>query len=135
MLDFILIMEAVATGQTFRDVMLTPIFISDDLFEELAAPKRISENAMDWSELPIGVIYQVKAVIPIYTKHGPQTLLVLIDNDAVDTKVWAPKIVIKDLKSGMKTCYNAYIKSLGEQKIKLPNGRMRKFFDFETVYV
>ena len=60
MLDFILIMEAVATGQTFRDVMLTPIFISDDLFEELAAPKRISENAMDWSELPINVIYQIK---------------------------------------------------------------------------
>ena len=128
-------MEAVATGQTFRDIMLTPIFISEDLFEELATPKRISENAMDWSELPIDVIYQIKAVMPIHTKYGPQTLLVLNDNAAVETKVWAPKIVTKDLKSGMKTCYNAYIKYLGEQQIRLPNGRMRKFFDFETVYV
>ena len=112
-----------------------PVFITDDVFDVLAAQKRISENAMDWCELPLHVIYLVKDVIPINTKYGPQTLLVLIENTSVEKRVWSPKNVTKDLKSGMKTCFNAYIKSLGEQVTVLPSGRLRKYFDFETVYI
>ena len=50
--------------------MESPVFITDEIFEELAAPKRNIEDAINWCELPANVIYQVKFVIPVQTKFG-----------------------------------------------------------------
>ena len=53
-------------------------------------------------------------------------------------KVWAPSILVRDLKSGFKlngkNCL-AFIKSLGEKETNVVGEAKKKFFDLETVYL
>ena len=112
---------------------MTTLFITDEMFEELAAPKRNMEDAIDWYELPVNIIYQVKFLIPVQTKYGNKSLLVLNDKDGLEIKVWAPVNVSKELKICKNN--NAYIKSLGEKVGKTSSGKSKRYYDFETVYV
>ena len=128
-------MDNVAIDQVFLDCMESPVFITDEIFEELAAPKRNMEDAINWCELPTNVIYQVKFVMPMSTKYGNQVLLVLINKDGFEIKVWAPTNVSKELKLRTKLSNNTYIKSLGEKIAKTSSGRNKRYYDFETAYI
>ena len=128
-------MDSAAFDQFLQDCMTTTSFISDEMFEEIAAPKRNMEDAIDWCELPINVIYQVKFLIPVQTKFGNQVLLVLISKEGLEIKVWSPANVSKELKICTKSSNNTYIKSLGEKVGKTSSGRNKRYYDFETAYI
>ena len=59
--------------------MTTPIFITDEMFEKLVAPKRNNETAtkdvIDWCKLPVNVIYQVKFVIPVRENYADKVIV------------------------------------------------------------
>ena len=122
-----------ATDQFFESCMMTP-FITDEIFEQLAAPKRNIEDAIDWCELPLNVIFQVRFLIPVQTRYGNKVLLVLTSKEGLEIKVWSPLNVSKELKICTKSSNNTYIKSLGEKVGKTSSGRNKRYFDFETVY-
>ena len=105
------------------------------MFEQLAAPKRNIEDAIDWCELPLNVIYQVKFLIPVQTKYGNKVLLVLISKEGLEIEVWSPLNVSKELKICKKSNNNTYIKSLGEKVGKTSSGRNKRYFVFETAYI
>ena len=115
------------------------VFLSDVDFEQLAATRRVTEEAIDWVNLPIGVVYHVHSILPIKTKWGAQIILVLRYKDGDEIKVWAPSNVSKELKSGSKlnsnNSSNVYIKSLGQKETKTSTGGRKRYFDFDTVYL
>ena len=113
--------------------MMTPIFITDEMFEELADLQRKTiEDVIEWSQLPIDVIYQLKL---IDSRNGNRNLLVLIDKEGVEIKVWPPANVTRELKTRTKTNNNTYIKSLGEKLGKTSSGRNKRYYDFEIVSI
>ena len=123
-------MDSVAFDQFLQD---WTSFISDEMFEEIAAPKRNMEDAIDWRELPINVIYEVKLLTPVQTKFGNKVLLTLVGKDGLENKVWCPTNVSKELKLCAKS--STYIKSLGEKTGKTSSGRNKRYFDFETANI
>ena len=131
-------MDIVSIDRFLQNATMTSIFITDVMFEEMTSSKRsIAEDAINWCELPVNVIYQVKYVIPVQTKFSAtdQVLIVLNNEDGSEIKVWSPRNVNKDLKAGIKTSNNAYIKSLGQKIRKTASGRCTRYYDFETVYI
>ena len=111
-------------------------FLSDEDFEYLAATKRVADEAIDWCNLPMNMIYRVRALVPIQTKWGAHVILELGSREGEEIKVWAPGNVSKDLKAGMKLKgTDAYIKSLGQKETKTSAGIKKRYFDFETVYI
>ena len=126
-------MAQVEIDRVLQEMMMP--FITDEMFEELATPKRNTEDAINWCDLPVNVIYQVKFLIPVQTKYGNQVLLVLINKEASEIKVWSPANVSKELKICAKSSNNVYIKPLGEKVGKTSSGRNKRYFDFETVYI
>ena len=48
-------------------------FLSDENFEYMSAAKRTSEEAIDWTDLPLHTVFRVHSVLPIQTKweHNP----------------------------------------------------------------
>ena len=112
-------------------------FLNDENFEHLAAARRLSEEAIDWKDLPIDIVYRVHAIVPIRTKWGAQVILELKNREGVEFKVWTPNNVYKDLKSGMKLqgADDVYIKSLGQKEAKSSMGTRKRYYDFETVYL
>ena len=117
----------------------TPLssFLSDENFEHLAAAKRVSEEAIDWKDLPMNIVFRVHALVPIQPKWGAQVILELKNREGEEFKVWAPSNVYKDLKSGMKLkgTEDVYIKSLGQKEAKTNTGTKKRYYDFETVYL
>ena len=111
-------------------------FLSDEDFEYLIATKRVADEAIDWCNLPMNIIYRVHTLVPIQTKWGARVILELRSREGEEIKVWAPGNVSKDLKSGMKLKgTDAYIKSLGQKETKTSAGIKKRYFDFETVYI
>ena len=112
-------------------------FLSDEDFEYLVATKQVSEEAIDWSELPVNTVFRVQNLVPIQTKWGPRCILELQSRDGNIIKVWSLTNVTKDLKSGMKlnNTQNAYIKALGQKETKTTTGSKKRCYDFETVYI
>ena len=111
-------------------------FLSDEDFEYLTATKRVADEAIDWCNLPMNIIYRVHTLVPIQTKWGAHVILELRSREGEEIKVWAPGNVSKDLKSGMKLKgTDAYIKSLGQKETKTSAGIKKRYFDFETVYI
>ena len=109
-------------------------FISDEDFAQLSATKRVTQEAIDWCDLPLHVVYQVEGIVPL-TKWGAQVILQLKNNAGDEIKVWAPANVSKELKSGTKLYgVNVYIKSLGQKEAKTTT-RKKRYYDFETVYL
>ena len=110
-------------------------FLSDENFEYMSATKRTSEEAIDWADLPLHIVFRVHSILPIQTKWGAQAILELKNREGVEFKVWAPSNVHKDLKSGMKVhgSEDVYIKSLGQKATKSSSGGKRRYYDFETV--
>ena len=119
------------------DYTVPPSFLSDENFEYIAAAKRVSEEAIDWKDLPVDKVFRVHAIVPIRTKWGAQAILELKNREGVEFKVWAPNNVYKDLKSGMKLqgIEDVYIKSLGQKEAKTNTGAKKRYYDFETVYL
>jgi len=111
---------------------MTPIFITDEMFEELVEQQRKTfEDVIDWSEVPVNVIYQLKLI----SRNGNRNLLVLIDYQGSEIKVWSPANVTRELKTRTKTNNNTYIKSLGEKLGKTSSGRNKRYYDFEIVSI
>ena len=112
-------------------------FLSDENFEQLAAIKRVTEEAIDWCDLPINIVYCVQTLIPIQTKWGARVILKLKNREGGKFKVWAPNNICRDLKSGMKLkgFEFAYIKSLGQKETTTITGARKRYYDFETVYI
>ena len=111
-------------------------FLSNEDFEYLAATKHVAEEAIDWCDLPINIVFRVHALMPIQTKWGGRVILELKSREGEEIKVWSPANVSKDIKCGMKlNGTNAYIKSLGQKEIRTSSGTKKRYFDFETVYV
>ena len=111
-------------------------FLSDEDFEYLTATKRVADEAIDWCNLPMNIIYRVHTLVPIRTKWGAHVILELRSREGEEIKVWAPGNVSKDLISGMKLKgTDAYIKSLGQKETKTSAGIKKRYFDFETVYI
>ena len=112
-------------------------FLSDHDFEYLAATKHVTEEAIDWCNLPINTVYRVHALVPIQTKWGARVILELRSREGEEIKVWTPGNVSKDLKYGMKlnSTEDAYIKSLGQKETKTSAGLKKRYYDFETVYI
>ena len=131
--------EAVPSSLAAASSSSANVFLSDVDFEQLAATRRVTEEAIDWLNLPIGAIYHVHSILPIKTKWGAQSILVLRNKDGVGIKVWAPVNVSKELKSGIKlnnnNSSNVYIKSLGQKETKTSTGGRKRYFDFDAVYV
>ena len=121
----------------FFDGLMTPTFISDETFEELTALRRDEEdNVIDWCDLPLDIIYQVKFLIPVRTKYGNKVLLVLKSKEGTEIKVYSPTNVSKELKICMKSAKSAaYIKSMGEKVGRTSSGRRTRYYDFESAYV
>ena len=111
-------------------------FVSDADFEYLAAARNVAEEAIDWSDLPINIVYRIHAVLPIQTKSGARVILKLRNREGEDIKVWTPANVSKDVKSGIKlNGTDAYIKSLGQKETRTSAGSKRRYFDFQTVFI
>ena len=112
-------------------------FLSDENFEQLAATKRVTEEVIDWCDLPINVVYCVQNVVPIQTKWGARIILKLKNREGDKFKVWVPNNICKDLKAGMKLkgFQFAYIKSLGPKETTTIAGAKKRYYDFETVYI
>ena len=112
-------------------------FLSDQDFEYLTATKRVADEALDWRNLPINIVYRVHALVPIQTKWGAHVILELRSREGEEIKVWAPCNVSKDLKCGMKlnSSADAYIKSLGQKETKTSAGAKKRYYDFETVFI
>ena len=122
----------------FFDGLMTPTFISDETFEELTAPRRNEEdnNVIDWCDLPLDIIYQVKFLIPVRAKYGNKVLLVLKSKEGTEIKVYSPTNVSKELKICMKSAKSAaYINSVGEKVGRTSSGRRTRYYDFESAYV
>ena len=118
------------------DFRLPTLFLSDTDFDQLAATRDIAEEAIDWCDLPINVVYRVNEVVPVQTKWGARVIFKLVNREAVDIKVWTPLNVSRDVKSGMKLYgTEAYIKSLGQKEVQTNGGKKRKYFDFQTVFI
>ena len=113
-----------------------PQFINDQDFESLASVKRIGEEAINWKDLSLNVVYRVDVVLPLETKWGPQIILQLVDRDGNALKVWSPLSVKKAFKHLAK--FNGkivYIKSLGEKERIADGGGKRKYHDFEIITI
>ena len=122
----------------FLQEMMAEPFITDEMFEELVAPRRdekTTANTIDWCELPINVIYLVKFLVPVQTNYGTKILLLLTNQEGSEIKVWSPANVSKELKVSIKLSNNIYIKSLGEKIGTTSSGKRKRYFDFETVYI
>ena len=93
-------------------------FLSDENFQYMSAAKHTSEEAIDWTDLPLHIVFRVHLILPIQTK-------------------WAPNNVHKDLKCGMKVygSEDVYIKSLGQKEIRSSSGGKRRYYDFDTVFL
>ena len=75
---------------------------------------------------------------PIQTKWKSGCILQLRDVNGQELSVWAPKNVVRDLKSGFKLNGKdsvAFTKSLGEKETNVVGESRKKFYDFETVYL
>ena len=119
-----------------QNCMMTPIFITEEMFEQLVEQQRKTfEDVIDWSELSVNVIYQLKLILPIDSRNCDRNLLVLIDKEGVEIKVWPPASVTRELKTCTKTNNNTYIKSLGEKLGKTSSGRNKRYYDFEIVSI
>ena len=111
-------------------------FVSDADFEYLVESRHAAEEAIDWCDLPINIVYRVHGVLSIQTKWGARVILELRNREGEDIKVWAPANVSKDVKSGMKLeGTDAYIKSLGQKETRTSGGNKRRYFDFQTVFI
>ena len=112
-------------------------FLSDENFEYMVNVTRVSEEAIDWKELPLHLVFRLQRIVPLRTKWGAQVVLELKNREGVELKVWAPSNVYQDLKSGMKLqgTKDVYIKSLGQKEAKTSVGTKKRYFDFETVYL
>ena len=125
-------MDTVDFDHFLQKCMMTPIFITDEMFEHLVEQQRKTvEDVIDWSELPVNVIYQLKLI----SKNGNRNLLMLIDNQGLEIKVWSPANVTRELKTYTKTNNNTYIKSLGEMLGKTSSGRNKRYYDFEIASI
>ena len=107
-------------------------FISDEDFEALAARRRFEQEAICWKDLPTDGVFRVNQVLPVQTKWGGQLLLLLINNEGYEIKVWSPHSVKKELKNFDRIHGITYIKSLGEKE-RITNTGKRKYYDFEVV--
>ena len=127
---------AEAEVDRFLQEMMAEPFITDEMFEELVAPKRnekTTEDTIDWCEIPINVIYLVKFLVPVQTNYGTKILLLLTNQEGAEIKVWSPANVSKELKVSIKLSNTIYIKSLGEKRGKTSSGKGKRYFDFEAV--
>ena len=129
-------MDSMEMDHFLNNYMMTPIFITNEMFEQLVEQQRKTfEDIINWSELPINVIYQLKLLLPIDSRNGNRNLLVLIDKEGVEIKVWPPVNVTRELKTCTKSNNNTYIKSLGEKLGKTSSGRNKRYYDFEIVSI
>ena len=119
------------------DYTLSSSFLSDENFEYMVNATRVSEEAINWKELPLHIVFRLQRIVPLRTKWGAQVVLELKNREGVELKVWAPSNVYQDLKSGMKLqgTKDVYIKSLGQKEAKTSAGTKKRYFDFETVYL
>ena len=125
-------MNSMEMDHFLQSCTMTPIFITDEMFEELVEQQRKTfEDVIDWSEVPVNVIYQLKLI----SRNGNRNLLVLIDYQGSEIKVWSPANVTRELKTRTKTNNNTYIKSLGEKLGKTSSGRNKRYYDFEIVSI
>ena len=128
-------MDSMEMDQFLQNCMMTPIFITEEMFEQLVEQQRKTfEDLINWSELPINVIYQLKLLLPIDSRNCDRNLLVLIDKEGVEIKVWPPASVTRELTCA-KTNNNTYIKSLGEKLGKTSSGRNKRYYGFEIVSI
>ena len=113
-------------------------FLSDDDFNYMAAAKHDAEEGIGWKILPENIVYRIEKLTQVPTKWGIRHILHLQDAMRNEIKVWAPRNVVYDLKSGFKLngedCL-AFIRSLGEKETCVIGEQKKKFFDFETVYI
>ena len=115
-----------------NNCMMTQIFITNEMFQQIVDQQRKTfEDVINWSELSVNVIYQLKLI----SRNGNRNLLVLIDKEGVEIKVWSPANVTRELKTCTKTNNNTYIKSLGEKLGKTSSGRNKRYYDFEIVSI
>ena len=129
-------MDSMEMDHFLNNYMMTPIFITNEMFEQLVEQQRKTfEDIINWSELPINVIYQLKLLLPIDSRNGNRNLLVLIDKEGVEIKVWPPANVTRELKTCTKSNNNTYIKSLGEKLGRTSSGRNKRYYDFEIVSI
>ena len=125
-------MDTLDFDHFLQNCMMAPIFITDEMFEQLVEQQRKTfEDVIDWSELPVNVIYQLKLI----SKNGNRNLLVLIDNQGLEIKVWPTANVARELKRCTKTSNNTYIKSLGKKNGKTSSGRNKRYYDVEIVSI
>ena len=113
-------------------------FLSDEDFNYMAAAKHSAEEGIGWKMLPVNIVFRVEKLTQIPTKWGLRHILHLRDAIGSGIKVWAPRNVVHDLKSGFKLTGEdclAFIKSLGEKETDVLGEQRKKFFDFETVYI
>ena len=113
-------------------------FLSNEDFDYMVAAKHAAEEAIGWKVLPEDIVYRVEKMSPIQTKWGSRCIIHLRNAMGQDIQVWAPRNVVRDLKSGFKLngkdCL-AFIKSLGEKETNVKGEPKKKFSDFETVYL
>ena len=124
-----------------KDVCLSSLdFISDSEFERVVTERHELEDAIDWIDLAVGIIYCIQSMLAIKTRWGgPQVILKLRNRDGNEVKVWSPSNVNKEINTGIRlnryTNRRIYIRSLGQKEAKTNTGGGRKwYFDFDSVY-
>ena len=120
------------------DVTNRMYFLSNEDFNYMVAAKHSAEEGIGWKILPENIVYRIEKLTQVPTKWGIRHILHLQDAMRNEIKVWAPRNVVYDLKSGFKLngedCL-AFIRSLGEKETCVIGEQKKKFFDFETVYI
>ena len=118
------------------DFQVPTLFLSDADFDQLSTTRDIAEEAIDWCDLAVNIVYRVQEVVPVQTKWGARVIFKLLNREGENIKVWAPLNVSRDVRSGIKLNGDqAYIKSLGQKEVQISGGKKRKYFDFQTVFI
>ena len=82
----------------------------------------VKEAVMQWSELPLNIIYKIKRVKEVLVDNTATVILDLSNEQGDTLKVWAPQMLYKDLlRFPDKT--NIYLRSLGKKECKMTPGR------------
>lgn len=123
------------------DIIVSPSsdlsFLSDEHFEQLVATKRVTEEAINWCNLPINIVYCVQTLVPIQANWGARVILELKNREGDQFKVWAPNNICRDVKAGLKLkgVEVVYIKPLGQKETTTITGAKKRYYDFETVFI
>ena len=105
-------------------------FISIEEFN--ASLNEKTELTMQWSELPINIIYKIKHIKEVLFENTATMILDLVDDLGHTWRVWTPQRIYMELLRFSDKA-NIYIRSLGKKECKMTTGRW--YYDYNLAQI